>query len=108
TEGRFDGDPLVILWKAGEASALDSSEIAAGRDVGTVGVFSPVVDGQALTFVAEGDAFIDDQTSSTWNIFGEAVSGPLTGTTLEPVTFVRTFWFSWAAFRPDTELIESS
>ena len=108
TEGRFDGDPLVILWKAGEASALDSSDIAAGRDVGTVGVFSPVVDGQALTFLADGDSFIDDQTSSTWNIFGEAVSGPLTGTTLEPLTFVRTFWFSWAAFRPDTELIESS
>jgi Protein of unknown function (DUF3179) len=108
TAGEFDGEPLVILWLAGEASAVDSSDIAAGRDVGTVGVFSSVVDGETLSFRAEDEVFVDDQTSSTWNVFGEAVSGPLTGTTLEPVTFVRTFWFSWAAFRPDTELIEAS
>jgi hypothetical protein len=108
TEAEFNGEPLVILWQAGEASALDTSDITAGRDVGTVGVFSAVVDGQVLTFQTEGDSFIDDQTSSTWNILGEAQSGPLVGTTLEPVTFVRTFWFSWAAFRPDTDLIEAS
>ncbi len=108
TVGEFDGDPIVILWKAGEASALDTSDISAGRDVGTVGVFSPIVDGQELTFTAEGESFVDDQTSSTWNVFGEAVAGTLSGTTLEPVTFVRTFWFSWAAFRPDTDLVEAS
>jgi hypothetical protein len=108
TEAEFNGEPLVILWQAGESSALDTSDITAGRDVGTVGVFSALVDGQVLTFRAEGDSFVDDQTSSIWNILGEAESGPLAGTTLEPVTFVRTFWFSWAAFRPDTELIEVS
>jgi len=57
---------------------------------------------------AKDGSFVYEETSSTWNIFGEAVAGPLTGTTLEPITFVRTFWFSWAAFRSDTELIESS
>ncbi len=108
TEGQLDGEPLVILWTAGEASALDSSDIASGRDVGTVGVFDPIVDGDSLTFEAVDGSFVDSQTSSTWNVFGEAVSGPLSGTTLEPVTFVRTFWFSWAAFRPDTELVEAS
>ena len=108
TTGEFAGEPIVIFWKTGEASALDTSDISSGKDVGTVGVFSPVVDGQDLTFVADGDAYIDDQTSSTWNVFGEATDGPLAGTTLEPVTFVRTFWFSWAAFRPDTNLIDAS
>jgi hypothetical protein len=108
TDAEFNGEPLVILWQAGEASALDTSDITEGRDVGTVAVFSAVVDGQVLTFQADGDSFIDDQTSSTWNILGEAETGPLAGTTLEPVTFVRTFWFSWAAFRPDTDLIEAS
>jgi len=108
TAGEFDGEPIVIFWKTGESSALDTSEISEGRDVGTVGVFSTVADGQELTFQADGEAFIDDQTSSTWNVFGEAVSGPLAGTTLDPVTFVRTFWFSWAAFRPDTDLVEAS
>ena len=108
TAAEFNGEPLTILWQAGESSALDTSDITAGRDVGTVGVFSAVVDGQVLTFQADGDSFIDDQTSTVWNIFGEAETGPLAGTTLDPVTFVRTFWFSWAAFRPDTELIEAS
>jgi hypothetical protein len=108
SQAEFDGEPLVILWQGGEASALDTSDITEGRDVGTVGVFSAVVDGQVLTFQADGDTFVDDQTSSTWNILGEAETGPLAGTTLDPVTFVRTFWFSWAAFRPDTELIEAS
>ncbi|NHZ70194.1 MAG: DUF3179 domain-containing protein [Proteobacteria bacterium] len=107
TQAEFDGEPLAILWQAGEASALDTSEITAGRDVGTVGVFSAIVDDQELTFSVEGDTFVDDQTSSEWNILGEAVSGSLEGSRLEPVTFVRTFWFSWAAFRPDTDLVES-
>jgi hypothetical protein len=108
TQAELNGEPLVILWQAGEASALDTSDIAAGRDVGTVGVFSPVVEGQALTFQANADLFVDDQTSSSWSILGEAQSGPLSGTTLDPVTFVRTFWFSWAAFRPSTELVEAT
>ncbi|MEN8237826.1 MAG: DUF3179 domain-containing protein [Actinomycetota bacterium] len=108
TEGEFAGEPIVIFWKDGEASALDTSDIASGRDVGTVGVFSPVVDGQELTFTAAGDEFVDDQTSSTWNVLGEATDGELAGMRLEPEIFVRTFWFSWAAFRPDTELIEST
>jgi len=108
TGGEFDGEPIVIFWKSGEASALDSSDISAGRDVGTVGVFSPIVDGQELTFQTDGETFVDDQTSSTWNVFGEAVGGAMSGTTLDPVVFVRTFWFSWAAFRPDTELVEAS
>jgi hypothetical protein len=107
THGEFNGEPLVILWQAGEASALDTANITAGRDVGTVGVFSSVLDGQTLTFQTDGDSFVDDQTSSTWNIFGKAEAGPLAGTTLDPVTFVRTFWFSWAAFRPETDLIEA-
>jgi len=108
TGGEFEGEPIVIFWKSGEASALDTSDISAGRDVGTVGVFSPIVDGQELTFQTDGETFVDDQTSSTWNVFGEAVGGTMSGTTLDPVVFVRTFWFSWAAFRPDTELVEAS
>lgn len=108
TVGEIDGEPLTIFWKAGEASALDARDIASGRDVGTVGVFSPVVNGEALTFVAVGDTFVDDQTSSTWDVFGEAVDGSLVGSKLEPVTFIRTFWFSWSTFLPDTEFFEAS
>jgi len=107
TQGEIDGVPLVIFWKAGQSSALDQADIASGRDVGTVGVFSTLVDGQQLTFRAEDDVFVDEQTGTTWNVLGDATDGPLAGNTLEPITFVRTFWFAWAAFQPDTVLIES-
>ena len=52
-----------------------------------------------------GDGFVDDQTSSTWNVLGEAVSGPLAGAQLEAVPHVDTFWFAWDAFQPDTTVV---
>jgi hypothetical protein len=107
TQGEIDGAPLVIFWKAGQSSALDQADIASGRDVGTVGVFSTLVDGQQLTFRAEDDVFVDEQTGTTWNVLGDATDGPLASNTLEPITFVRTFWFAWAAFQPETVLIEN-
>jgi hypothetical protein len=107
TTGEIDGDPLVIFWNAGQASALDQSDVAEGRDVGTVGVFSPTVDGQTLTFRVDEGQFVDNETGTTWNLFGEATGGSLAGSSLTPITFVRTFWFAWSTFRPDTTLIES-
>lgn len=52
-----------------------------------------------------GDGFVDDETDSRWNVLGEAVDGPLEGTVLEPVAHLDTFWFAWASFRPDTEIV---
>ena len=97
---------LVIFWKAGQASALDDGILENGRDVGSVGVFSRIVGGQSLTFAAEGDRFVDDETGSFWLISGEAVSGPLEGSRLERVGHLDTFWFSWSTYQPDTSLIE--
>ena len=34
--GRYERDDLVITWEAGQNSALDSSTIADGRDIGNV------------------------------------------------------------------------
>jgi hypothetical protein len=107
TNTDIDGLPLVILWKAGQVSALDTASLDAGQDVGTVGVFNPVVDGQTLTFTAEGDRFVDAETGSVWLVSGDAVSGPLEGTSLERIEHLDTFWFAWSSFKPETELIES-
>lgn len=106
TTGEFAGAPVVIFWKPGQGSALETSAVEEGREVGTVGVFSPTVDDQTLTFAPDGDDFVDQETNSTWNILGRAVDGPLSGETLRPITHVRTFWFSWSTFRPETELID--
>jgi len=100
--------PLVVFWSPGQSSALDDGSIAAGRDVGTVGVFASTVDDQVLTFGAAADEFMDDQTGSTWNVGGEAVAGPLTGKVLDRVHHLDTFWFAWATYSPGTELIEVS
>ena len=69
-------------------------------------MFLPVDDGDKLTFAAEGDGFVDEETGSTWNIAGEAVDGPLTGTRLEQINHLDTFWFAWATYQPGTELVE--
>ena len=100
------GDPMVIFWKAGQASALEASEVADGRDVGSVGVFSAHVAGRVLTFQADGERFVDLETGSTWLITGEAAAGELLGTVLERVQHLDTFWFAWATYRPETILVD--
>jgi hypothetical protein len=95
---------LVIFWRTGTASAVDSSEISSGRDVGATGVFSPEVAGRTLTFAAREGGFRDEQTGSTWSLSGIAQAGPLAGERLRPVEHLDTFWFSWAAYYPETEV----
>ncbi len=95
--------PLVIFHKPGTASALDARTISEGRDIGSIGVFSRNVAGQALTFAANGDGtFTDNETQSTWSITGKAVDGELAGTQMEAVISFDHFWFAWAAFFPET------
>lgn len=106
TNDQVGDTDVVIFWKAGQSSALEVSDIDSGRDVGSVGVFSPVVDGRILTFTADGDGFVDDQTGSVWDITGSAVSGELTGTNLEQIHHLDTFWFAWSTYQPETDLIE--
>jgi thiol-disulfide isomerase/thioredoxin len=98
--------PVVVMWDAGTASALDSGTIAHGADVGSVNTFSRVLDGDTLTFAVDGDSIVDEQAGSQWNILGEAVSGPSAGRRLEPIVNINHFWFSWVAFRPQTRVYE--
>jgi thiol-disulfide isomerase/thioredoxin len=100
------GEPIVVFWAPGTASALDSSTVAGGDDVGAATTFSRELDGEVLTFVLDGDRVVDEQTGSEWDVLGQAVSGPLAGSQLAPVVSINHFWFSWAAFRPDTRVYE--
>ncbi len=106
TNTELGGQSLVILWKAGQSTALEGSEVDAGRDVGSVGVFVPEVDGRELTFVAEGSGLVDEETGSTWDVLGTAVSGPLAGSKLERVPHLDTFWFAWSTYQPGTDFVE--
>lgn len=100
-----DGErSLVVWWQPGARSALDAATVADGRDVGTTGAFDATVDGRVLTFRAVEGGFEDAETASRWNVLGDAVAGPLAGRELTRITHVDTFWFAWAAFRPDTAI----
>jgi hypothetical protein len=96
------GQDLVVFHVGGTASALDNAVIFRSEDVGATGVFDPNLNGQKLTFIKDGNAIIDEQSGSTWNIVGQAIEGPLAGEQLTPIVHGDHFWFSWAAFRPDT------
>ena len=99
---QLDGQDLVVFYKKGTASALDSGYIAEGRDVGAATVYQRVLEGRKLTFRAEADQFVDEETGSTWTLLGEAKSGQLAGKRLAPVAHQNSFWFAWVAFRPQT------
>jgi hypothetical protein len=99
---------VVILWRAGQASALEESSVAGGRDIGTAGVFLPTADGRPLTFAVVEGEIQDTETGSVWSVTGEALAGPLQGSRLERVPHLDTFWFAWATYRPGTILVEPS
>jgi hypothetical protein len=100
------GEPALAWARPGTVSALDDAAVDAGRDVGAIGVFRPDADGTPLTFERAHGGFVDAETGSTWNVLGTAIAGPLAGAQLEPVEHVDTFWFAWAAFAPDTTVID--
>jgi hypothetical protein len=100
------GEPAVVFWAPGTASALDEEAITDGRDVGASGVFLAALDGRALTFEERGkERFRDRETGSTWTVLGEAVDGELAGARLERLAHDDTFWFVQYAFRPDTRVV---
>ena len=98
------GEPIVVIWKHGTVSALDATRIASSKDVGASAAFSRRVRGRTLDFTTRSGNIIDEQTSSTWNLFGTATSGPLDGAELRPVDAHDSFWFDWAAFHPETRV----
>ncbi|RMH12899.1 MAG: DUF3179 domain-containing protein, partial [Gemmatimonadetes bacterium] len=101
------GEPVVAFWAPGTASVYTAGSIADAHDVGSAVAYDPVVDGRRLRFRPEGDGrFRDRETGSLWTIAGRAVEGPLAGRALPEVDNGVHFWFVWAAYRPQTRVIE--
>jgi hypothetical protein len=105
-EETLEGQPIVVLWAPGTADSFDAPVIGLGDDIGSAGVFSPIVDGRELVFVRHDDdvRLRDLETDSTWSVTGRAIDGALEGTQLERVLHGDHFWFSWAAFTPETRV----
>jgi hypothetical protein len=98
------GQKIVIFHDRGAASALDKAEIAQSREDGSTGVFHRKLAGQLLTFSKKGETFMDDQTSSIWDITGRAIQGELKGKKLSPVVHGDYFAFAWLVFKPETKI----
>ena len=50
------------------------------------------------------EIILKDDLGNKYNIFGEVVSGPNKGESLNRVRSYIAYWFAWAAFNPDTQL----
>ncbi|WP_299552022.1 DUF3179 domain-containing protein [Seonamhaeicola sp.] len=52
----------------------------------------------------DSKTFFKDNENNTWNVFGEAISGPRTGEVLDNSKAMVSFWFALAAFYPNPEI----
>ncbi|MDH4113705.1 MAG: DUF3179 domain-containing protein [Actinomycetota bacterium] len=62
-------------------------------------------DGRHVTIEAGPTGLVDRETSSHWDIFGRATSGPLRGARLDPIVAVDHLWFDWRAFHPGGRVV---
>ncbi len=87
------GRPVVIVFDAEAEMAL---------------AFDRRAGGETLTFEVAGSGFPfrlrDVETGSEWTLDGQAVGGPLAGSTISQVATYSAMWFAWAAFNSNTEL----
>ncbi len=77
----------------------------------TPAVFRARLDDRTLSFrlvSKEKETFLEDAgTHSLWlPLEGRAVQGPLTDKQLEPVPYMRSYWYAWSAYRPKTSLVQ--
>jgi hypothetical protein len=82
------GDIPVVVWAAGDNFHAYVSQIG----------------DRTLTFRAQGETLIDEETGSTWDIGqGRAVQGPLKGKVLRSVPRSTAYDWAWQDFYPESE-----
>ena len=102
----FQGVHVVLFHSENTVSVVNAAKISQSRRIGSVTVFSPVVDHRLLTFEKKEKEFSDHQSGSLWDITGRCVKGPLQGSQLQILPHSNHFAFAWLAFFPDTEIYE--
>ncbi len=95
------GDAAINDTLAGERIVVFSREGGPAA-----AAFLAEVNGQPLTFELTDGSFVDHETGSEWSLTGEAISGELEGTQLEPLAIRTAFWFSYVSAFPGVELYE--
>ena len=100
----FNDETIVLFFVSKTVSVLDEANIAESKKIGSVTVFSPLMDGKKLSFQKSGNYFMDEKTGSTWSITGKCLKGAYKGRELRPITHGNHFAFSWFAFHTDCEI----
>ena len=115
------GAEVLVVLLAGEEKAYALLDVAAGPANDHVGgapvvvfgsgdamaAYVARVGGRELTFVAaDGGAFTDQETGSTWDLGGSATAGPLEGASLTLLPARRALWFAIAGSSPGVALYE--
>ncbi len=108
TAGRIKKKRFVIFFDPSAVTTMGAEQVAESKKVGAVGVFSPELDGKELKFRHKRGKIVDKDTGSTWNLFGMATEGALTGRRLDPVEHGVYYAFAWLVFNPDTEVVGAS
>ena len=89
------GEPIVVFYS---------------QEDQTVSVFRAKVRGRRLSFriSKQGKQTLSEdlETRSLWSpLDGRALAGPLKDTRLEPVAYLRSYWFAWSAYQPKTRIV---
>ncbi|MFQ6011081.1 MAG: DUF3179 domain-containing (seleno)protein [Nitrososphaerales archaeon] len=79
--------------------------IAMDPETKVIRILDRVVEGELLTFEILDGKLIDHETSTEWSFSGEALSGVHAGKTLDRLDNGPHFWFAWAAFNTNSELL---
>ncbi len=102
------GLAYAVFAQPGMISPLDSESVSDGRPIPAAVAFERRIADRVLEFKAENGRIVDRSTGSTWNILGEATSGPLKGRRLAAITESGVhFAFAWLAFNPDSEVVRT-
>ena len=119
-----DGAELAIPFPVLEVEDRTALNLTVGsrqvtvfwdKELGAVAAYEPMpewAEGYApptsggLTFETHADGYVDAETGSVWSIEGVAVSGPAEGSRLTMLLdAVVAYWFAWATFNPETEIL---
>jgi hypothetical protein len=88
----FEGRPLVLFMT---------------EDVTTSVVWERMLEGRVLTFAADGDRMVDEETGTSWHpLSGVGEAGPLEGRRLTPFPYVTGFWHAWQGHFPDSVVVD--
>ena len=97
----------LILGGVGGVGGLTPIFVVLGDDNKSVRAFERAVDGRTLEFyVKPGTSPIQltDETATTWDFSGKAVSGPLAGKRLKKIYALKDYWFDWKIYHPVTKV----